>query len=307
MTADRDWAPPQLQMAPMHRPVPYGVPYRPWGAVPHGWGAPPYGGWNSGWGNGWMPWGNSWGGNSWWPWSGWGNDGWNRGYGSGWGDGWGNTWGDGAGDAAGAADFSFAMRAQASGNMRGQGYGDGWLDGRSLGYGYQGYGPHPGYWGGPWAPAAPSAPAVEEGPADADRDGVTDAVDLCPDTAEGATVDAFGCAESARIVLRGVNFKTDSDELTPESLAILDGVSQTLAAHPDIRVVVAGHTDSDGEAAYNKDLSQRRAQAVVEYLAGQGVERNNMIAKGYGEEQPIADNDSAEGKAQNRRVELNRL
>ena len=71
--------------------------------------------------------------------------------------------------------------------------------------------------------------------------------------------------------------------------------------------MVAGHTDSDGEAAYNKDLSQRRAQSVVDYLAENGVERDNMIAMGYGEEQPIADNDSAEGKADNRRVELNRL
>ena len=71
--------------------------------------------------------------------------------------------------------------------------------------------------------------------------------------------------------------------------------------------MVAGHTDSDGDAAYNKDLSQRRAQSVVNYLTGQGVEGSNMIAKGFGEEQPIADNDSAEGKAANRRVELNRL
>ena len=90
-------------------------------------------------------------------------------------------------------------------------------------------------------------------------------------------------------------------------MAILDGVSATLSANPQIRVMVAGHTDSDGDDAYNKDLSQRRAQSVVDYLASQGVDRNNMIAKGFGEEQPIAGNDDAQGKAQNRRVELNRL
>lgn len=108
-------------------------------------------------------------------------------------------------------------------------------------------------------------------------------------------------------MLRGVNFKTDSDELTAESLEILDGVAATLASHPEIKVMVAGHTDSDGDDAYNKDLSQRRAQSVVNYLVDNGVSRDNMIAKGYGEEQPIAANDSAEGKAENRRVELNRL
>ena len=140
-----------------------------------------------------------------------------------------------------------------------------------------------------------------------DADGVADDTDLCPDTAPGVTVDVLGCDDAARIVLRGVNFKTDSAELTEQSLSILDGVSQTLAAHPEIKVMVAGHTDSDGEDAYNKDLSQRRAQSVVNYLSDNGVDRNNMIAKGFGEEQPVADNATSEGKAQNRRVELNRL
>ena len=133
--------------------------------------------------------------------------------------------------------------------------------------------------------------------------GVADTTDLCPDTAEGAKVDALGCDDAARIVLRGVNFKTDSDELTAESLAILDGVSATLSANPDIRVMVAGHTDSDGEDAYNKDLSQRRAQAVVDVLVNQyGIDAARLQPKGYGESQPAARNDTEEGRAQNRRV-----
>ena len=70
---------------------------------------------------------------------------------------------------------------------------------------------------------------------------------------------------------------------------------------------MAGHTDSDGDDSYNKDLSQRRAQSVVDYLVGHGVDAANLIAQGFGEEQPVAGNDTAEGKAQNRRVELNRL
>lgn len=156
--------------------------------------------------------------------------------------------------------------------------------------------------------AAPAPkPAPRPAPVDADQDGVASPADLCPDSAAGARVDAFGCEQNAAIVLRGVNFKTDSAELTSESLAILDGVSGTLVANPGIKVEVAGHTDSDGDDAYNKDLSQRRSESVVSYLAGKGVPAENMSAKGYGEEQPIAGNDSAEGKAQNRRVELNRL
>ncbi|MCB1800869.1 MAG: OmpA family protein [Gammaproteobacteria bacterium] len=195
------------------------------------------------------------------------------------------------------------MRGRMSGDMRGQGVGDGYGSGWGRGYGYEGYGPYAAF----PMPAPMPVPSEPQGPADGDSDGVADGNDLCPDTAAGVAVDALGCDDGARIVLRGVNFKTDSAELTSESLSILDGVSQTLSAHPEIKVMVAGHTDSDGEDAYNKDLSQRRAQSVVDYLAENGVDRNNMIAKGYGEERPIASNDTAEGKAENRRVELDRL
>jgi outer membrane protein OmpA-like peptidoglycan-associated protein len=294
-------APPLPESTPaVQYPVPAGPGYRPWGGVPYGgWGYPGY--------NNWGPWGNGWGNNSWFPfgsgwgsgWSPWGS-GWNDGYGSGWGDGYGRTWGDGYGDAAGDLDFDFAMRGRANMDMRG--YGDGY--GLTRGYGHSAYGPYAYY---PAPPPVQPAPAAPSGPADGDSDGVADGTDLCPDTAAGTPVDALGCSEAARIVLRGVNFKTDSDELTDESLAILDGVASTLSAHPQIRVMVAGHTDSDGEDAYNKDLSQRRAQSVVNYLADNGVKRDNLIAMGYGEERPVADNDTAEGKAQNRRVELNRL
>lgn len=319
-----------VPQAPQPATLPVPV-HRPWGGVPYGgWNRPYHGGWNNGWapwgGNGWgnnswgnnnwWPWGgnswgnNGWGNSGWWPWGGnsWGNDGWNNNYGSGRGDGWGNTSGDASGDAAGDVDFSFAMRGRANVDMRGEGYGDGYGRGYGRGYGhdYSGYGPYfP-----PMMPIpAPSLPAEAESPADddSDSDGVGDLSDLCPESTAGVAVDALGCDDTARIVLRGVNFKTDSDELTVESLAILDGVSTTLAENPQIRVMVAGHTDSDGDDAYNKELSQRRAQSVVDYLSGQGVDGQNLVARGFGEEQPIAGNDTAEGKAANRRVELNRL
>ena len=314
-------APPAVPPQPAYLPVPA---RQPWGGMPYGGWAPPYGGgwsrgwapWGNGWGgNNWAPWGNGWnngwGGNNWLPWGGgWGNRGWDDGYGSGWGDASGDAWGDGSADGSGEADFSFAMKAWASGDLTGRGdaYGDGY--GRGYGYGYQGYQP---YYPPVFAPMPAALPEPSDEPAgqrettDVDQDGVSGADDLCPDTAAGASVDAFGCDDAARIVLRGVHFKTDSDELTAESLAILDGVSATLTAHPQVRVMVAGHTDSDADDAYNKDLSLRRAKSVVTYLIAQGVNHENLSAMGYGQEQPIADNDTAEGKAENRRVELIRL
>jgi OOP family OmpA-OmpF porin len=84
----------------------------------------------------------------------------------------------------------------------------------------------------------------------------------------------------------------------------LDDDVQTLLSNPDLRVEVAGHTDSTGEAAYNLDLSQRRAQTVELYIEGKGVELDRITARGYGQERPIADNATKEGRQQNRRVEL---
>ncbi|MEA3411172.1 MAG: OmpA family protein [Pseudomonadota bacterium] len=142
---------------------------------------------------------------------------------------------------------------------------------------------------------------------DTDRDGVSDYSDLCPDTGAGARVDDFGCEAESPIVLRGVKFLTDSDRLTPESTGILDSVAETLKSNPDVSVGLNGYTDTDGDATYNKDLSQRRANTVMAYLVMQGVEADNLVSKGYGEENPIASNDTPDGKATNRRVELTRL
>lgn len=161
--------------------------------------------------------------------------------------------------------------------------------------------------------AAVSAPALvrPEGQiveaADSDSDQVADERDLCPGTDPSIDVDAFGCPKAVPIVLRGVNFNIDSDRLTEESSGILDGVAATLVAHPDIRVEISGHTDSDGDDTENKALSQRRADQVKAYLVGKGVASDRLVARGYGEEQPITGNETAAEKAQNRRVELSRL
>jgi outer membrane protein OmpA-like peptidoglycan-associated protein len=157
-------------------------------------------------------------------------------------------------------------------------------------------------------PLAVAEPAPVTPPAsDSDGDQVMDGRDLCPGTDPSIAVDEFGCPRAVPIVLRGVNFHTDSDQLTEESSAILDGVAATLVANPEIKLEVSGHTDSDGDDAYNKELSQRRAARVKAYLVEKGVAAGNLVARGYGEEQPITGNETASDKAQNRRVELSRL
>src|SRR5690606_14348664 len=98
--------------------------------------------------------------------------------------------------------------------------------------------------------------------------------------------------------------ETNSDRLVPGTEAALDDAAATLKRYPDIRVEVAGHTDSDGSAEYNEGLSQRRALTVRDYLVRQGIDEDRLSVRGYGESQPIADNATAEGKARNRRVVL---
>jgi outer membrane protein OmpA-like peptidoglycan-associated protein len=149
-------------------------------------------------------------------------------------------------------------------------------------------------------------------PKDKDGDGVTDDKDRCPSTPAGVKVDAEGCQvlfEQAKkpLILEGVNFATGKAELTPESQAILDGVAESLVAHEDIKVQVGGHTDNTGSAAVNKRLSAARAEAVRQYLISKGVAANRLTARGFGPSKPIASNKTAEGRSQNRRVELTRI
>ncbi len=139
---------------------------------------------------------------------------------------------------------------------------------------------------------------------DSDGDGVVDALDQCPDTPAGDKVDNKGCTLPSTIVLKGVNFDNDSAVLKAEARAILDDSAKTLKRYPGIKAEVAGHTDDRASDGYNEALSQRRAQAVVDYLIAAGVPADALSAKGYGEAEPVADNATAEGRAQNRRVEL---
>jgi len=141
-------------------------------------------------------------------------------------------------------------------------------------------------------------------PLDSDGDGVLDGDDQCPNTPAGARVDVRGCEIKAIIKLPDVGFEYNSANLTPSSQATLNDAAATLKKNPDLQVEVAGHTDSAGAAAYNQSLSERRANSVRDYLVGAGANPTNLTARGYGEDEPIADNSTSEGRAVNRRVEL---
>jgi len=127
-------------------------------------------------------------------------------------------------------------------------------------------------------------------------------LDACPGTPAGAKVDARGC--EIVLTLKGVNFETNSATLTPGSSSILDQAAAVLKQRPNAKVEVQGHTDARGKDAYNLKLSDRRAAAVLKYLVGAGVNAGMLSSKGYGESSPVASNDTEEGRAQNRRVDL---
>ena len=107
-----------------------------------------------------------------------------------------------------------------------------------------------------------------------------------------------------KIILRGVHFDFNKANIRDDAKPILNQAAETLKEHSSIAVTVEGHTDSIGSEAYNQKLSVRRAAAVRDYLAGQGVDASRMTVVGKGESDPVASNDTEDGRAQNRRVEL---
>ena len=185
----------------------------------------------------------------------------------------------------------------------------------------------------PAEPAASDVAVVDMG-ADSDGDGVADDADLCPGTpastvvdetgcaptlqtsgvgvppadcrepAIDEAVDEYGCAVDRAVILNGVNFEFDSAVLTAEAESILDDVAQVLMGMPDTPVEIAGHTSDEGDEFYNIDLSQRRAASVKAYLKDAGVNADRLTAKGYGAQAPLADNDTIDGRRNNRRVEV---
>ncbi len=144
------------------------------------------------------------------------------------------------------------------------------------------------------------APKPVAKPMDSDGDGVTDDKDQCPNTPKGATVDARGCWTYAAVVMYGF----DSAEIKPEAFPMLDEAVSILKKNPELKVEIDGHTDNIGPAAYNMNLSERRAKAIMKYFVDKGVEAERLTTKGFGLTMPAVSNDTKEGRAKNRRVTL---
>ncbi|QXI13273.1 OmpA family protein [Pseudomonas zeae] len=157
---------------------------------------------------------------------------------------------------------------------------------------------------------------------DEDGDGVFDRRDRCPDTPENTPVDHRGCplpqypvtekvpepAPQTEVITLSdagnVLFDFDESDLTPAAKAQLDTLMDKLRNADVVSIKVIGHTDSKGSDAYNQALSERRASSVATYLLSQGLAPNKLTSEGRGESEPVADNATDEGRAQNRRVEL---
>ncbi len=154
----------------------------------------------------------------------------------------------------------------------------------------------------PGTPAG--APVDSKGcPLDSDGDGVFDYLDQCPDTPAGMSVDAAGC--SLELTLR-INFDSDSAVIKASFKVELDKAEAFVRANSNAPfILLSGHTDSQGSAAYNQKLSERRAAAVRQALINNyDLDGNKLKSRGFGETQPKTDNNTAEGRYQNRRVEL---
>lgn len=143
-------------------------------------------------------------------------------------------------------------------------------------------------------------------PLDDDGDGVPNYKDKCPNTPAGRQVDEFGCKfvlKHTESIKLEINFAYDSDAIPAAYVGELKKVADFMKQFAGVSAVVEGHADSTGPDAYNKQLSQRRADAVRNALiSNYGIAANRLSAVGYGEERPIADNKTAEGRLANRRV-----
>ena len=146
-------------------------------------------------------------------------------------------------------------------------------------------------------------------PMDTDGDGVLDYLDKCPQV-PGSKANK-GCPEVKREIrkllqkaMQGIEFESGKALIKKKSFPLLDQIAQTFIENADYRIEIQGHTDNTGKAEVNKKLSQQRADAVMKYLISKGVAQERLTAVGYGQEMPVADNSTKEGRQKNRRVEF---
>jgi outer membrane protein OmpA-like peptidoglycan-associated protein len=144
---------------------------------------------------------------------------------------------------------------------------------------------------------------------DTDGDGLNDKEDQCP--TEAGTKENNGCpavqeeiVEKVNYAAKNIFFSLGSDKLTNASFPALDEVADILLQHTDLHLVIDGYTDNTGNPAYNLVLSQKRVDAVKKYLVQKGIDAARIKATGHGQDNPVADNSTREGRAQNRRVEM---
>lgn len=135
---------------------------------------------------------------------------------------------------------------------------------------------------------------------DTDKDGILNVNDICPNTPLDSDVNSDGCPKTIPL---NVTFENNSDKIKPESDANVQKYADFLTKYPNYSAKIIGYTDSRGSNAYNQKLSEKRANSVVNALKAKGVNAKQLSAKGAGEANPIADNATAEGRAQNRRIE----
>jgi outer membrane protein OmpA-like peptidoglycan-associated protein len=155
-------------------------------------------------------------------------------------------------------------------------------------------------------------PLATHGCPDRDGDGVPDKFDNCPDEPGPASNQGCPVTNKQTVVItkqqleikQKVYFDIGKTVVLPRSFGLLDDVARVIKAHPEMAIVVAGHTDNTGNAQRNRELSQARAEAVRDYLIKKGVAPDRVQAKGYGPDRPIAPNATAPGRARNRRVEF---
>lgn len=141
---------------------------------------------------------------------------------------------------------------------------------------------------------------VKKAPLDSDGDGVIDELDQCPDTMKGAKVDSVGCIT---LVNLDIHFDTDKSDIKNMYNPRIEEFAKIMKMDKRLKANIEAHTDSVGRDAYNQKLSERRAASAVKALTDLGVDKDRIKAVGYGEKRPVATNDTAEGRAENRRVE----
>jgi OOP family OmpA-OmpF porin len=155
-------------------------------------------------------------------------------------------------------------------------------------------------------PSTASTRAADPRVADADQDGIVDSLDNCADSTAGALVDATGC-EIVMGVIEGLKFAPNETELSVDSRVVLSKLVDVLLRYPEVVIAVEGHTDNRGAASDNLELSKQRVLSVVRYMVSNGISANRIKPYGYGESRPRAPNATAEGREQNRRIEINIL